>query len=60
MVYIMNVGGKGSHANTNSLLLILIMTNKQRRDLVAYAKELTKHGKHQAAQSVLELLNEGR
>ena len=36
------------------------MTNKQRRDLVAYAKELTKHGKHAAAQSVYELLNEGR
>jgi alkylhydroperoxidase family enzyme len=36
------------------------MTNKQRRDLVAYAKELTKHGKHSAAQSVYELLNQGR
>jgi len=54
------VGGKGSHANNNSLSLINIMTNKQRRDLVAYAKELTKHGKHAAAQSVYELLNEGR
>ena len=37
-----------------------IMTNKQRRDLVAYAKELTRHGKHAAAESVYELLNEGR
>jgi len=54
------VGGKGSHANNNSLSLVNIMTNKQRRDLVAYAKELTKHGKHSAAQSVYELLNQGR
>jgi len=54
------VGGKGSRTNNNSLSPINIMTNKQRRDLVAYAKELTKHGKHAAAQSVYELLNEGR
>jgi len=32
------------------------MTSKQRRDLVKFAKQLTKEGKHQAAMSVWELL----
>lgn len=35
------------------------MTNKQRQDLVNYAKELTRQGNHQAAQAVFELINNG-
>ena len=35
------------------------MTNKQRKDLVAFMKQLTREGKHQAANAVYELLKNG-
>ena len=44
----------------NPLQFFTTMTAKQRKDLVKFAKELTAEGKHQAAQAVLDLLNEGR
>lgn len=44
----------------SSLRFLNTMTSKQRKDLVKFAKQLTAEGKHQAAQSVLDLLNEGR